>query len=429
MPQVRTHQTCIIVSVGDELALGQTVDTNSSWLAAQMAERGVFAVRHITVDDDLPRLTRALRESIEEADLVIMTGGLGPTEDDLTRAALCEVTGDRLMQDDAALLAIQQWFKGRTMSPANTVQAMRPTRAICLPNHNGTAPGLWMYTPDADICCLPGPPSEMKPMVETELLPRLLPETAVLTRVLHTVGLGESVLAERLGQLMNRAHNPLVGTTASNGIVSVRMRWNGTDQGEGRQLLDSTEHAVRETCGPVVIEADGNLTGTHALVTELIDLLTAHNQMLGVCESCTAGMIASTVAEVPGSSSVLAGGFVTYSNALKTALAGVEPSLIAQHGAVSREVACSMAEGTRERMGVDHALAVTGIAGPGGGSEIKPVGTVWIALASSEAPTDTRLFRFKGSREIVRQRACVMALAMLRQRLCGYESPLLAEVR
>lgn len=433
MNPIFPHRTAVILSIGDELVLGQTTDTNSAWISGVLTERGVGILRHVTVDDDLGRLKRAIEDGMADADLLLMTGGLGPTADDLTREALAEATEDDLVLDEAAESALRAWFGGRPMPEANRVQATRPGRSRCLPNPHGTAPGIALTHSNCDVFAFPGPPSEMKPMLMACMLPMLRPTQIVRTAVLHTVGLGESAIAARLGDLMDRSRNPVVGTTASGGIVSVRIRSSGAVATEVADALDLTADTVRDCLGSLVINAtESNSStserGVHALVRELLGLLSGKDQTIAVCESCTAGLLSGTIADVPGSSDAMVGGFVTYSNDLKTRLAGVPQSLLEQFGAVSREVAESMASGTLERTNASHALAVTGIAGPGGGSEAKPVGTVWIALASEGLPVDTRCFRFKSDRPVVRSRSVVAALSMLRQRLLGLDDSLLGQL-
>lgn len=436
MTPPRAHTSCIVIAIGDELTLGQKLDTNSAWISDALTSSGIAVIRHITVDDDLPRMVEALRFAVCDADLIILTGGLGPTQDDLTREALCALTDDQLVGDEQALRQLEGWFENRTMPESNRVQATRPSRARCLANTRGTAPGLMLRFEDTDLFALPGPPSEMQPMFLDHVKPLLRSTHVVRTRVIHTVGLGEAAAAERIGDCMDRAQNPLVGITASGGIVSVRIRAHGDDLSIVNAALAKSERAVRDRLGTLVIsppECDAPhkpeyTSGLHALVSELIARLGAKSQTLAVCESCTSGQLAATIAEVAGASAVLAGGFITYSNQLKASLAGVETDLLSAHGAVSCEVATAMAQGTRTRTYANHAIAITGIAGPGGGSAHKPVGTVWIALDSQGCQPDVRCFRFKTDRQGVRARSVVAALAMLRQRLLGLDEPLMAEI-
>ncbi len=431
----RAHKSCVVIAIGDELTLGQTLDTNSAWISDTLTSSGIAVFRHVTVDDDLARMVTTLQDAVRDADLVILTGGLGPTQDDLTRDALCALTDDQLVEDEQAVRRLATWFENRAMPESNRVQATRPSRARCLSNTRGTAPGLMLSFENTDLFALPGPPNEMRPMFLEHVKPLLRSTHFVRTRVIHTVGLGEAAVAERISDLMSRTHNPLVGTTASGGIVSVRIRAHGDDLSIVDAALAESERVVRERLGTLVISSPecaaspkpDRTSGLHALVSELIARLGERSQTLAVCESCTAGQFAATIAEVPGASAVLAGGFITYSNQLKATLAGVETDLLSAHGAVSCEVASAMAQETRTRASADYAIAITGIAGPGGSSAHKPVGTVWIALDSQGCEPDVREFRFKTDRQGVRERSVVAALSMLRQRLLGLDEPLMSE--
>jgi nicotinamide-nucleotide amidase len=431
-----THRTAAILSIGDELILGQTLDTNSAWLSDQLFSRGVRVVEHVTVADDLPSHVGAIRRLAGNVDLLLSTGGLGPTDDDLTRRALADALGEELVEDPESLAQIERWFRnaGRTLKDQNRSQALRPASARALPNKNGTAPGVMATLQSGgrscDIFCLPGPPNELKPMYERFVAPAIRQDAKrlVRARVLRTFGLGESDIASRLGELMRRDRNPLVGTTASDGVVSVRIRFEGeASETEALRAIESAESRVRDALGEAIFGA-----GDDTLASVVLDLLRARAQMATTVESCTGGMVGQSLTAISGSSDAYAGGWVTYTNEMKKREVGVPADALAQHGAVSEEVARAMAEGglraAREAVGpqVAHALAITGVAGPTGGSEAKPVGTVWIALASDGATTDARCFRFRGDRETVRRRSTQSALALLWQRLTGQKSrPLL----
>ncbi|MEM8756777.1 MAG: competence/damage-inducible protein A [Planctomycetota bacterium] len=420
-----THASAAILSIGDELVLGQTLDTNSKRLSAMLAERGIMTRRHVTVDDDQTMIAAELVLCAMRFDLVIVTGGLGPTADDLTRHALAESLGEKLLTDEASLARVRSWFEagGREMPRANAVQAMRPVSAAMLDNDLGTAPGLRAVLHGADVFCLPGPPREMLPMVERFVLPALRPAGVVVTRVLRTAGLGESTIAERLGGLMDRARSPLVGTTASQGVVSCRIRCEGADADECRAMIAADAERVHEIVGPYVFgEGDQTLEGS------VVSELAARKQRVTTVESCTGGLIAAAITGVPGSSDVFDRSLVTYANGAKEELAGVDPWVFDKMGAVSRECVEQMADRGRERAGADFGLAVSGIAGPDGGTDAKPVGTVWIALAS-RAGVDARRFQLKGGRDNVRQRSVTCALAMLWLAMHGHRDlPVLGEV-
>ena len=420
-----THRSAAILSIGDELVLGQTLDTNAQTLSSLLLDRGVVTRRHVTVDDDERTIAEELERSAAAHDLVIVTGGLGPTADDLTRHALACVLGEQLIMDDAALQQIRSWFEssGRPMPEANAIQAMRPASAVLLANEHGTAPGLSARVGGADIFCLPGPPREMLPMFERFVAPAIRPAGITITRILRTSGLGESTIAERLGGLMDRARNPLVGTTASQGVVSCRVRYEGLDADEGSTLVGVACDEIRNCIGPYIF-GEGETTLAEAVVATL----TRKKRTVTTVESCTGGLIAAALTSVPGSSAVFERGLVTYSNAVKTDLVSVPEWIFRQQGAVSRACVEAMAREGLERGGADYAIAVSGIAGPDGGTPDKPVGTVWIALARHSG-VDARRFLLKGGRDNVRDRAVTAALGMLWLTLRGEPGlPVLGQV-
>ncbi len=420
------HRSAGIISIGDELAIGQTLDTNSRWLAERLTQLGVSVRRHVTVADELGALVAEIDRSARDFDVLIVSGGLGPTADDLTRLALADVLGERLVTDDAALEQVRAWFtsSGRAMPPANAVQAQRPESAGMIPNAHGTAPGLNATLHGCEVWCLPGPPSELRPMFDEAVAPRVQSGRVVVTRVLRTAGLGESVIAGRLGPQMERDRNPLVGTTASDGVVSCRIRYEGENLGEGARLVDEAAEQVRQIVGPYVF-GEGEQTQAGAIV----QLLRERRKRVTTVESCTGGLLAGAITEVPGSSEVFERGLVTYSNEQKTELVRVPSWILRQQGAVSRACVEAMARQGLELAKSDYCLAVSGIAGPGGGSDDKPVGTVWICRAAGDGSLDTRRFVYKGSRQTVRQRSVMAALAMLWLRLVRAEDlPLLAQV-
>jgi nicotinamide-nucleotide amidase len=429
------HRTAAIISSGDEIVLGQTLDTNSRWLAARLVDHGILVNEHCSVPDDEEGLLQALIRLSESNDLIIVTGGLGPTADDLTRGALAAAIGEPLVEDAEALAVIRRWFEGRSrpMPAGNAVQAQRPRSARFLPNPHGTAPGLAARVASADVFCLPGPPREMQPMFEVEVAPRVRPQPGrtVATRVLPTFGLGESDIAERLGGLMSRSRNPLVGTTASGGTVTCRLRYDGPlAPGGAAAALDEVEAQVRTALGEYVFGA-----GERTIQDFVVEMLRERRRTIGVVESCTGGLLGGLLTDVAGSSAVFLGGWITYSNDLKQRLVGVPPSVFAPGGpgAVSRECALAMAAGGLERSGATDALAITGIAGPLPPGEKenpdKPVGTVWIAHASHDRRPSARRFRFGGDRGAIREWAARSALAMLRLRLIGRDDlPLLRQI-
>lgn len=437
------HHSAAIVSVGDELTLGQKLDTNSRWLSDQLVSRGIIVREHITIPDDLDLHTRTLRRLADCYPLVISTGGLGPTLDDLTRQALAAMMNEALVEDAHALDSIRSIMerRGRAMTDQQRRQALRPVSARCIENRVGTAPGIQAVVSMAtgadeaysaaapgeratcDVFCLPGPPGEMRPMFEHHVAPLLRPPAGrvVLTRALHCLGIGEGDLARRLGPLMDRNRNPSVGTTASGGIVSIRIRYEGDASG-AEQAMKESVRAAGNAAEPFLF-GEGNTT----IQKVVLDCLRIRGERLVVAESCTAGGLGSLFSETPGSSAVLLGGWITYSNEMKASMLGVPGPLLAAKGAVSAEVAKEMAEGALRAAssagGAEHALAITGIAGPDGGSESKPVGTVFIARASEGAATEFRRFWIPGDREDVRGRSAQLALMMLRFHLLSLDVP------
>ncbi len=411
----------VILSVGDELILGQTVDTNSAWLSAQLVLQGVMVAYHKTVADDQAVIAAAIREAAAAVPLVIVTGGLGPTADDLTRQALADVVGKPLDLHPPSLERIRAFFKslGREMPATNRIQAMVPRGCEMLENDWGTAPGLKVRTGRATVFAFPGVPREMEPMYGRHVLPTLARKSGrtLLTETVRTFGLGESLVAEKLGDLMKRDRNPTVGTTVSGGIVSVRIRSDFPDAGPARLQLDRTVEAVETRLGSLVFGR-----GAETLPAVVGRRLRETGRTVATAESCTGGGLAQLLTGIPGASLYFPGGWVVYSNALKHRELGVPEAILAQHGAVSEETVRLLAAHALEKAGAHHALAVSGVAGPDGGSDDKPVGTVWIALASvQDAGTKVvaERFQFPGDREMVRDRAAKTALNMLRLELGG----------
>jgi len=411
----------IVISVGDELTLGQTVDTNAAWLSGRLVEQGVITSRHWTVPDERKAIAQAVQLAAGEAELVILTGGLGPTSDDLTRQALADVLGTALEINVMALKTIEAFFKAhqRPMTSSNRVQALCPLGAECLDNPCGTAPGLKLHKGRAIVIAMPGVPVEMKAMFDRHVAPLLTGQTGlvILTGILHTFGLGESQVGERLGELMDRSRNPKVGTTVAGGVVSVRVRSEFPTAVQARAALDTTSAEVRRRLGNLFYGE-----GATTLPEVVGQLLKERGQTVATAESCTAGLVGKLLTDGPGSSAYYLGGWIAYANSLKSEALGVPLELIVREGAVSEAVARRMVEQACLRSGADHALALTGVAGPDGGLLEKPVGTVWIALARRGAggpEIRAERFVFSGSREMVRERAAKTALNLLRLELLG----------
>ncbi|MGC9454974.1 MAG: competence/damage-inducible protein A [Phycisphaerae bacterium] len=403
--------TAAVVSVGDELTSGLTVDTNSAYLAAALGEIGYETTLHITVPDDRAAIADAIRQAASTAELVLVTGGLGPTGDDLTRDAMADVLGCELQIDEASVSRIEQFFlaRGREMSENNRRQAMIPRGAEALANEHGTAPGIAARLGGARIFILPGVPYEMREMFTRQVLPRLGGGAAVvLHRTLHTFGAGESDVGAAIADLMQPGRRVHVGTTASSGLVSVRLRTRGESRAEAERLLEEVATDIRGRLGELIV---GQEDEKPAVVVGR--LLRERGQTLATAESCTGGMVGELITSVPGSTDYYVGGVVAYSNALKRDLLGVPAETLEAHGAVSSEVAEAMATGARQRLGTDWAVSLTGIAGPGGGTETKPVGLVFVALAGAEGVKSFR-YVMPGTRDAVRLRSALAALDAVR---------------
>ena len=397
-----------LINTGSELMLGRVLNTHQQWLCRQLADRGYVVTRQVAVDDSGASIQQAVREALAAAELVIVTGGLGPTSDDRTRDLVAELLGRRLREDESIVAHIGRFFtaRGRPMPPGTRVQAMVPEGATVLANAHGTAPGLVMDAPDGRcLVMLPGPPRELRPMFLEQCVPiltRRFPlQGAFVCRTLKTTGLGESMVEERvapsLAALLNAGLE--IGYCARVGDVDVRFTAHGE---RARDLVTEAERIARERLGGLVYGTDDE-----SLETVLVKLLTERKQTVALAESCTGGFLAHRLTNVPGASVVFPGGLVTYSNAAKQHFLGVRLETLVAHGAVSEATVREMAEGARTRVGTDYALAVTGIAGPGGGTPDKPVGTVWMALATAQGtramkklnPVDRETFKYVSSQQ------------------------------
>lgn len=423
------HDRACTLAIGDEIVLGQKDDTNTPWIAQRLAAIGVMRTEHACVPDERGVIASAITRLSCAAPLLLVVGGLGPTADDLTRVALADALGETLVEDPEAVKWLTRLFRarGRTLSSAVRGQALRPSSGRAISNALGTAPGVFATLPadDAigreracDVFLLPGPPNELHAMFESQVAPRLRPpaKESISTRVVHVFGVPESEAAQMLGDLLDRERNPMIGITASRASLSLRIRHRGR-RAAAQAELDEAEAQIRQAMGPYVYGV-----GETTLASSTLGALVERRQRLVVVESCTGGMLGSTLSQTSGSSEAFLGGWITYSNDMKSAEVAVPRALIERHGAVSEPVARAMAEGGLIGADADHALAVTGIAGPGGGTPEKPVGTVYIARASrvgSKVNTEVRGFRFTGDREAVRERSVAMAMGVLRLHLAA----------
>lgn len=388
-----------IINTGTELLLGRIANSHQQWLGRQLSGLGYRVQRQATVPDDSAAIETAVREALLRADLVITTGGLGPTGDDLTRERLAALLGRRLLHDPAVERQIIEFFTSRQRAVPRRclVEALVPEGARVLPNHHGTAPGLALrlenFPGRADrgaawLVMLPGPPRELHPMFTDQATPLLLreapPTDPPLRRVLKTTGLGESLLEERLLAPLEPlgARGLELGFCARVGEVEVRLSARGP---EAPALLAEAERLTREAVGEFIYGDEDD-----TLESVIVQALTTRSLTLALAESCTGGHLANRITNVPGASAILLAGLVTYSNQAKVRLLGVDPAALEAHGAVSEPVARQMAEGARRVTGADYAVAVTGVAGPGGGTGTKPVGTVFLAVTG---PNGTEAWR------------------------------------
>ncbi|MBN2562729.1 MAG: competence/damage-inducible protein A [Phycisphaerae bacterium] len=415
-----------IISIGTELVFGQTIDTNAAWLAQQLAGLGIRCSKHVTIADDRAVIANAISVASAEADLVLVTGGLGPTPDDLTRHALADALAAALRLHQPSLDKIAAFFRQRrrTMSEANRIQAMIPESAHPIENTCGTAPGLHARLNDADVFVMPGVPREMKTMFDRDIRPALWHRrlaggphgpSVILQHTLQTFGSPESELGEKIADLMEPGRNPSVGTSAADLVISIRINAHASTPDEARRLIDADTAEIRRRLGQVVFGEQGD-TLAHAVAKLLKD----QHKTIASAESCTGGLIAKRLTDVPGSSAYMVQGLVTYADEAKHRLLDIPMDRIEAHGAVSREVAEAMAANCRRLANTDYALSSSGIAGPTGGTRDKPVGLVYIALADA-AQTTVKELRLGETlpRDAIRDRTAKLALNLLRLRLIG----------
>ena len=408
--------TAEIIAIGSELLAPDRTDTNSLWLTEKLNSIGIEVKLKTIVGDDDARLEEAIRDATRRSKVVITTGGLGPTEDDVTRKVAARALGRRLLLDETILEDLRQRFLsyGYVMPERNSRQAMVIDQAEVLANPNGSAPGMFIDHQGVAIVLLPGPPREMRPMFEDHVLSKLADRAGsvkVLRRMLRVAGLGESAVDEKIAPIYTLYDNPQTTILFNQSEIELHLTARGRTEAEANALLDRLSGELEACLGDAVFSFAGEK------MEEIVGLkLTLGNYTVAVAESCTGGLIAQRLTDVAGSSKYFIEGAVTYSNDAKTRTLGVEPMLLMQHGAVSAPVAEAMAEGIRQRARTDFGLAVTGIAGPGGGSEEKPVGLVYIALAD-DVQTKSRKLQIPGDRQLVRWRASQAALDLLRRRL------------
>jgi nicotinamide-nucleotide amidase len=401
-----------LLTIGNELVLGFTADTNGAEIARTLASAGVRVLRRTSVGDSTADIRDAVGEALARTGAVLTTGGLGPTRDDVTKHAVAALFDAPLEFDPVVWRHLVERFArlGRTPPASNRSQAEVPHGATVLTNRWGTAPGLWLEGAPGLAILLPGVPGEMRKLLEHEVAPRLARRAGglvVRSRLVRTTGIAESALAERMGEVEREIAPLTLAYLPGTDGVDLRLSAWQLSPGEADHRLDAAAALLRERAGEHVYGGDEtDLAGV------VLEAARARGVTLATAESCTGGLVGGRLTAIPGSSDVYLGGVVCYADELKTALLGVEPSLLQTHGAVSEPVALAMARGAIERLGAGAAVSVTGIAGPGGGSEEKPVGTIWLGLAAG-GRAEARHVRLVGDRQEIRARAAQAALHLL----------------
>lgn len=404
-----------ILAVGTEILLGDIVNTNAQYLAKRLADLGISVYHQSVVGDNPERLLEAYSLAFSRADLVITTGGLGPTKDDLTKEVAFEYFGKKSVVHEPSLKVLQGHFKdvNRPMTQNNLKQVYFPGDAIVLPNNNGTAPGCIIEEDGKIVVLLPGPPREMKPMFEKVVASYLqkFQQGVLVSKVLRVVGVGESSAAQLLEDILDNQTNPTVAPYAKDGEVTFRITAKADTYEEGVKLMEPMEAEIRSRLGSNIY-GEGDTT----LESVLCEMLVNKKLTIATAESCTGGMVASALINYPGISSVFMEGAVTYSNEAKINRLGVKAETLDKHGAVSSEIAAEMAQGIAKTAGTNIGLSTTGIAGPEGGSEDKPVGLVYVGLYMN-GEVKTKMLRLSGDRQRIRQRATMQLLDWLRREL------------
>lgn len=417
-----------LIAVGTELLLGQLQDSNTPYVAARLAEIGIDVFATHCVGDNRARIAQTIVGALSRADGAVTTGGLGPTVDDLTKEAVCDALELGVEIYQPALAQMEAFFAalGREMPANNRKQAELPRGSLPLDNPNGTAPGFVAFGRNGKfVACMPGVPAEMRPMLHERLVPflreRFGARDAIYTRVIRTVGIGESEIDRRIDDIFRQSENPKIAVLAHGGSADVKIMVKSSSEADARSAIDPLEREIVRRLDGFVYGADDV-----SLEAAIHRLLQAGGRTVTTAESCTGGRIAAALTSVPGSSRSFRGGVVAYDNALKTDLLGVDAALIARDGAVSQSVAEAMARGARLRLGADLAVATTGVAGPDGGTPEKPVGLVWFALADVSGTVHAWRMHLPGERETVTRRATTIALGLLWKHLSRQQSSLLS---
>jgi len=404
-----------IIGIGSELLLGQIANTDAQYLSQQLSFLGINVYWHTVVGDNQNRILEALCIASERSDIIITTGGLGPTMDDLSKETVAEFLGMELVVHQPSLQRIKDYFyaMNRTMSNNNVKQALFPREAIVLPNDKGTAPGAIIEKDGKIYIVLPGPPFELEPMFERYVMPYLAEKSqeGIYSRVLRIFGIGESSVEEITKDLLLQQKNPTIAPLASMGEVTLRITAKAPSREEGEALILPVQEEIKKRLGNSVYGYDDD-----RMESVVVSLLRSKGCTLAAAESCTGGHISNLITNVSGASDVFIEACVTYSNEAKIARLGVLPETLAAHGAVSSQTAREMAEGIRKSSGADYGIGVTGIAGPGGGSPEKPVGLVYMAISDKNG-TEAREFRLTGDRMRIKSGSALRLLNWLRLHL------------
>lgn len=411
-----------LVTTGSELLLGQIVNTNAAYMARELNKMGFDVCFQTTVGDNRERMKAVLFHALARADIVITSGGLGPTRGDITKEVSAEVMGLGMALNEGCAARLKRYFArvGREMTENNLRQAMIPEGARIFVNHAGTAPGVAMERNGKLLVNLPGPPTEMMDMFQRSLAPYLAEKygvpAVIISRVLHTFGVGESMLETKLDDLVMAQKNPTLAFLVRPTGVIVRITAKASDEEAARQLIAPMEKEIRSRLGDFIYGADDE-TMEEVVGKELL----SRGLTVATAESCTGGLVASRLTDVAGSSGYVKGGVVSYTDEVKAEALGVSREMLATEGAVSETVSRAMAEGARRKLGADFGVSTTGLAGPGGGTEKTPVGTVFIAVAGPDG-TEAEKLLFTGTREQVKFRASQAALALLRKYIKNHEA-------
>lgn len=409
-----------LISVGTEILLGNIVNTNAAYLAEQCAGLGLSCYYQSVVGDNAERLTGALQMALERSDIVILGGGLGPTQDDLTKEVTAKVLGLNLVRDEHTRERIQEYLEAngfKNVTENNWKQALAPEGAIIIDNENGTAPGLIIEKNGKRVILLPGPPNEMIPMFEKDIYPYLnaIEPGVIYSKTVKVCGVGESMAETMIQDLIEKQNNPTIATYAKTGEVHLRVTAKAENDKEARKLVKPMVKELKGRFGNSIYTTDTEVT----LEKSIVDLLEANHLTVATAESCTGGLVSARLINVPGASEVFKAGYVSYSNKTKRKLFGVKRSSLEKYGAVSSTVAKEMAKGAALLSKADVAVSVTGIAGPDGGTEEKPVGLVYIGC-QVRGKMEVKEYHFKGNRNKVREASVSAALSLMRECILQY---------